>query len=175
MSWAASTTRRAFGLLPILADALLDAGCDGEELLAHCRRWGRTRQLAGWWKPSSERLEPGCGKSKSAGAISADVGLANLQADRAETACERNVWSARHTGQSRTNSCAGQTPVEPFFVTDYSGKSLQSFFRVVHLPPILAAKILAAVPLVKIGSWELVNDPVRRVCSARVTQLRRRQ
>jgi hypothetical protein len=31
---------RAFDRLPILADALLDAGCDGEELLAHCRSAG---------------------------------------------------------------------------------------------------------------------------------------
>jgi hypothetical protein len=29
---------RDFGVLPILADALQDAGCDDEELLAHCRR-----------------------------------------------------------------------------------------------------------------------------------------
>jgi hypothetical protein len=29
---------REFGVLPILADALQDAGCDDEELLAHCRR-----------------------------------------------------------------------------------------------------------------------------------------
>jgi hypothetical protein len=28
---------RTFGLMPILHDALLDAGCDEEELLAHCR------------------------------------------------------------------------------------------------------------------------------------------
>ena len=31
---------RAFDRLPILADALLDAGCDAEELLAHCRSVG---------------------------------------------------------------------------------------------------------------------------------------
>jgi hypothetical protein len=31
---------RAFDRLPILADALLDAGCDDEELLAHCRSAG---------------------------------------------------------------------------------------------------------------------------------------
>ncbi len=31
---------RAFGRLPILADALLDAGCDNEELIAHCRSEG---------------------------------------------------------------------------------------------------------------------------------------
>ena len=28
---------RAFDRLPILADALLDAGCDGEDLLSHLR------------------------------------------------------------------------------------------------------------------------------------------
>jgi hypothetical protein len=31
---------RAFGRLPILADALLDAGCDNEDILAHCRSAG---------------------------------------------------------------------------------------------------------------------------------------
>jgi len=31
---------RAFGRLPILADALLDAGCDDEDILAHCRSAG---------------------------------------------------------------------------------------------------------------------------------------
>ena len=31
---------RAFDRLPLLADALLDAGCDTEELLAHCRSAG---------------------------------------------------------------------------------------------------------------------------------------
>jgi hypothetical protein len=31
---------RAFDRLPILADALLDAGCDDEELLVHCRSEG---------------------------------------------------------------------------------------------------------------------------------------
>jgi DNA-directed RNA polymerase subunit RPC12/RpoP len=31
---------RAFNRLPILADALLDAGCDAEDLLAHCRTSG---------------------------------------------------------------------------------------------------------------------------------------
>jgi hypothetical protein len=31
---------RAFDRLPILADALLDAGCDNEELIQHCRSAG---------------------------------------------------------------------------------------------------------------------------------------
>jgi hypothetical protein len=31
---------RAFDRLPILADALTDAGCDHEEVLAHCRSPG---------------------------------------------------------------------------------------------------------------------------------------
>lgn len=30
----------AFGRLPILADALMDAGCDSEEIVAHCRSDG---------------------------------------------------------------------------------------------------------------------------------------
>lgn len=28
---------RDFGAMPILADALQDAGCDGEDILSHCR------------------------------------------------------------------------------------------------------------------------------------------
>ncbi len=31
---------RAFDRLPILADALLDAGCEDEDLMAHCREPG---------------------------------------------------------------------------------------------------------------------------------------
>ena len=31
---------RAFDRMPIVADALLDAGCDNEELIAHCRSGG---------------------------------------------------------------------------------------------------------------------------------------
>jgi hypothetical protein len=49
LAWNGDTVRRiaegiyeerAFDRLPILADALLDAGCDDEELLAHCRSAG---------------------------------------------------------------------------------------------------------------------------------------
>jgi hypothetical protein len=38
---------RAFGLLPVLADALEDAGCTSDELLAHCRRPGQ--HVRGCW------------------------------------------------------------------------------------------------------------------------------
>jgi hypothetical protein len=38
---------RAFDRLPILADALLDAGCDNEDLLAHCRSDGP--HVCGCW------------------------------------------------------------------------------------------------------------------------------
>jgi hypothetical protein len=38
---------RAFDRLPILADALLDAGCDNEELIQHCRREGG--HIRGCW------------------------------------------------------------------------------------------------------------------------------
>jgi hypothetical protein len=38
---------RAFERLPVLADALLDAGCDDEELLAHCRSSGQ--HVRGCW------------------------------------------------------------------------------------------------------------------------------
>ena len=31
---------RAFERMPLLAEALMDAGCDGEDLLDHCRRTG---------------------------------------------------------------------------------------------------------------------------------------
>ena len=49
LAWNDATVRRiaegiyedrAFARLPILADALLDAGCDDEDLLAHCRSAG---------------------------------------------------------------------------------------------------------------------------------------
>jgi hypothetical protein len=38
---------RAFDRLPILADALMDAGCDREAVLAHCR--GPGPHLRGCW------------------------------------------------------------------------------------------------------------------------------
>ncbi len=38
---------RAFDRLPILADALEDAGCDNADLLAHCR--GDGLHVRGWW------------------------------------------------------------------------------------------------------------------------------
>jgi hypothetical protein len=38
---------RAFDRLPILADALLDAGCDDEELIQHCR--GEGPHVRGCW------------------------------------------------------------------------------------------------------------------------------
>ena len=40
---------RAFDRLPILADALMDAGCEDEQVLAHCRSEGRMCAGAGWW------------------------------------------------------------------------------------------------------------------------------
>lgn len=39
---------RAFDRLPILADALQDAGCDSDDLLAHCRD-ERTPHARGCW------------------------------------------------------------------------------------------------------------------------------
>jgi hypothetical protein len=56
VGWNDSTVRRiaagiyeerAFDRLPILADALLDAGCDNEELIAHCR--GEGPHVRGRW------------------------------------------------------------------------------------------------------------------------------
>ena len=38
---------RAFDRLPILADALMDAGCDDEQILAHCR--GPGPHVRGCW------------------------------------------------------------------------------------------------------------------------------
>ncbi len=40
-------TDRAFDRLPILADALEDAGCDNAEILAHCRGGGE--HVRGCW------------------------------------------------------------------------------------------------------------------------------
>ncbi len=38
---------RAFDRMPILADALQDAGCDGDDILAHCR--GPGPHVRGCW------------------------------------------------------------------------------------------------------------------------------
>lgn len=55
-SWLTSTvlavaegiyTDRAFGRMPILADALQDAGCDNEEIVQHCRQPGE--HVRGCW------------------------------------------------------------------------------------------------------------------------------
>lgn len=55
-SWLASTvlalangiyTERAFDRMPILADALQDAGCDNEDILNHCRQPGE--HVRGCW------------------------------------------------------------------------------------------------------------------------------
>jgi hypothetical protein len=51
-----------FGALPILADALQDAGCDDQELLAHCREPGA--HVRGCWvldlALDKTRAESGC-------------------------------------------------------------------------------------------------------------------
>lgn len=39
---------RDFGAMPILADALQDAGCDNEEVLSHCRDAGATHFRGCW-------------------------------------------------------------------------------------------------------------------------------
>jgi hypothetical protein len=39
---------KAFGRMPILADALLDAGCDDEELLSHAREQGAAHTRGCW-------------------------------------------------------------------------------------------------------------------------------
>jgi hypothetical protein len=39
---------REFGAMPILADALQDAGCDNEDILAHCRD-GNLVHVRGCW------------------------------------------------------------------------------------------------------------------------------
>lgn len=38
---------RGFGAMPILADALQDAGCDNEDVLSHCR--GASPHVRGCW------------------------------------------------------------------------------------------------------------------------------
>ncbi len=55
---------RAFGHMPILADALLDAGCDEEELLTHCR--SRAEHLPGCWALDLLLVRP----QRSAGGMS---------------------------------------------------------------------------------------------------------
>ncbi|MDB5308373.1 MAG: hypothetical protein JWO38_2575 [Gemmataceae bacterium] len=42
-------TDRAFDRLPILADALQDAGCDEQAVLDHCRSSGPHVRGVGWW------------------------------------------------------------------------------------------------------------------------------
>ncbi|MBN9121199.1 MAG: hypothetical protein J0I06_18945 [Planctomycetes bacterium] len=39
---------RDFGAMPILADALQDAGCDSDAILGHCRNTGRTHVRGCW-------------------------------------------------------------------------------------------------------------------------------
>jgi hypothetical protein len=57
-SWRTSTvlalaqaiyTDRAFDRLPILADALEDAGCDNADILNHCRQPSPTEHVRGCW------------------------------------------------------------------------------------------------------------------------------
>jgi hypothetical protein len=38
---------KAFERMPILADALMDAGCEDEQVISHCR--GDGRHVRGWW------------------------------------------------------------------------------------------------------------------------------
>jgi hypothetical protein len=45
--WLAGFMRRAFDRMPILADALQDAGCDNEDVLNHCR--GSGPHVRGCW------------------------------------------------------------------------------------------------------------------------------
>ena len=40
--------RREFSAMPILADAIQDAGCDDEDILSHCRDTSRTH-VRGFW------------------------------------------------------------------------------------------------------------------------------
>ncbi len=40
---------RDFSAMPILADALQDAGCENDDVLNHCRGPGPTSGAVGWW------------------------------------------------------------------------------------------------------------------------------
>jgi hypothetical protein len=40
---------RDFGAMPILADALQDAGCDNDEVLNHCRNKPAVEHFRGCW------------------------------------------------------------------------------------------------------------------------------
>jgi hypothetical protein len=39
---------RAFARMPVLADALLDAGCDNDDILSHCREPGAVHARGCW-------------------------------------------------------------------------------------------------------------------------------
>jgi hypothetical protein len=67
LTWNAATVPRiaqgiyddhAFDQLPILADALEEAGCSDESILGHCRSEGRTSGVAGCWTCSWARGRP---------------------------------------------------------------------------------------------------------------------
>jgi hypothetical protein len=48
---------KAFERMPILADALMDAGCEDEQIIGHCRGDGPHVVAAGWWISYSESSE----------------------------------------------------------------------------------------------------------------------
>ncbi|HKB04597.1 MAG TPA: hypothetical protein VKD90_20405, partial [Gemmataceae bacterium] len=64
---------RAFDRMPFLADALLDAGCDAQAIIDHCRTAGAHQRgcwvldliLAGQWKEIWEKPKSDGGKSKA--------------------------------------------------------------------------------------------------------------
>jgi len=64
---------RAFERMPVLADALEDAGCGSAAVLAHCRGRTSTSGGVGWWTPPSAAPELGLRPACPQGSLSREA------------------------------------------------------------------------------------------------------